>query len=278
MTEPIPKLEPLVNDLKNLSLGDFLKSNDYKRYIVKVGLEESWRNAFNHVKQNRGYFAVDLDHDYFDSIDAMVLILNHLFTKSRVNFYHYVHDILLTYTEWKKEDLKVKNIVNDLELLSPPREIIDKIEYLSNIYSKPVPKTEIPEHIWNADKLDVVIKKMDSSIQNHEYNLTVTYAYSCLEGLFKAYIKELIPEKLETDKLNQLAKTVRDDIINRFENEKQSYPAQMINLIPTITNAISNARNSFSDSHFDGESEKWLAEFAKDCVNSIGRLILKLIK
>ncbi len=37
-------------------------------------------------------------------------------------------------------------------------------------------------------------------------------------------------------------------------------------------------KSYFSDSHFDGESDKWLAEFARDCVNSIGRLILKFIK
>lgn len=57
-----------------------------------------------------------------------------------------------------------------------------------------------------------------------------------------------------------------------------NYPEQVLNLITTMTNAISKARNSFSDSHFDGESDKWLGEFARDCVNSIGRLIIKFIK
>ena len=278
MEDSLPKIEPLISDLKSLKMGDFLKSIDYKRYLVKVGLEESWRNAFNYVKQNRGYFAVDLDHDYFDSLDAMVVILNHLFTNDRENFFLFICDLLLTYTEWSKQDLNTKNIITDLQLLTPPQKIIDKIEHLSNFYSKPVPKSSVPENIWNADKLDSILKKMDSSIQNHEYNSTVTYAYSCLEGLFKTYIKELHLKKTDTDKLNQLAKLVRDDIIERLKNKKLGFPEQMINLITTITNAISNARNSFSDSHFDGESDKWLAEFARDCVNSIGRLILKFIK
>lgn len=52
----------------------------------------------------------------------------------------------------------------------------------------------------------------------------------------------------------------------------------MINLISTIASAVSNARNQFSASHFDKESDKWLAEFARDCVNSNGRLIIKFVK
>lgn len=278
MAEPLPKIEPLVSDLKSLKMGDFLKSNDFKRYCIKVGLEDSWRNAFNHAKDSRGYFSLDLDHDYFDSLDAMVLLLNHLFTNSQANFYHFVSDLLLTYTDWSKEDLKTKNIIADLSLLHTPIEIIDKIEQLGNYYSRPVPKLEIPDNIWNADKLDSVLKKMDLSINRKEYNITVTYAYSCLEGLYKSFIHEKIPACKDVDKLNQLSTLVRDYLKELLKRENILYPEQMINLIPIITNAISNARNSFSDSHFDGESEKWLAEFARDCVNSIGRLIIKFIK
>ena len=36
---------------------------------------------------------------------------------------------------------------------------------------------------------------MDSSIKRKEYNMTVTYAYYCLEGLYKAFISEKVPEK-----------------------------------------------------------------------------------
>ena len=278
MADSLPKIEPLISDLKSLKMGDFLKSIDYKRYLVQVGLEESWRNAFNYVKQNRGYFAVDLDHDYFDSLDAMVVILNHLFTNDRENFFLFICDLLLTYTEWSKQDLNTKNIITDLQLLTPPQNIIDKIEHLSNFYSKPVPKSSIPENIWNADKLDSFLRKMDVSINNKEYNLTVTYAYSCLEGLFKSFVYEKIPDKKNIDKLNQLSVLVRDYLISDLNKQEIIFPDKMLTLITTITNAISSTRNSFSDSHFDGESDKWLAEFARDCVNSIGRLILKFIK
>ena len=278
MTEPIPILEPLVSDLKNLRIGDFLKSNAYKRHLIKIGFEVSWRNAYNKVKANRRFLAVGFDHNYGDSIDTMVFVLNKLYTESRDSFYIYFYGLLSIYTEWSKEDLKIANIIEDLELLNPPQEVIAKIEQLSNYYSKPVSRPDIPDNIWNANKLDTVIKKMDISIQDHDYNLTLTYAYSSLEGLFKAYVNEHCPEQIENDKLNQLAKFVREDITSRLESQEAHYPEQVLNLITTMTNAISSARNSFSDSHFDGESDKWLAEFARDCVNSIGRLIIKFIK
>lgn len=278
MTEPIPLLEPLVSDLKNLHIGDFLQSNDYKRYLIKVKFEVSWRNALDKVKANRRIIVAGFDHDYFDSIDTMVFVLNYLYTNSRDNFYHYIHDFLMAYSEWNKEDLKVENIIEDLELLEPPQEVIAKIELLGNFHSKPVSRPHIPDNICNASKLDTVIKKMDASIQDHDYNLTLTYAYSSLEGLFKAYANEHFPEQIETDKLNSLAKLVRENIASRLESKEANYPEQVLNLITTMTNAISKARNSFSDSHFDGESDKWLAEFARDCVNSIGRLIIKFIK
>lgn len=277
MTEPIPTLEPLVSDLKNLRIGDFLQSNDYKRFLIKIEFDISWRDTFHYVKANRGYFAIDLDHNYFDSIDTMVFVLNKLYTDSRDNFYIYIYGLLFTYTDWSKEDLQVSNILKDLELLNPPQEVIDGIEQLSNYHSKPVKRPDIPDNIWNASKLDYVIKKMDVSIHDNNYNLTLTYAYSSLEGLFKAYTNEHCPQKTDIDKVNQLAKLVRDDIATKLKNKGANYPEQVLNLLPTITNAISNARNGFSDSHFDGESDKWLAEFARDCVNSIGRLIIKFI-
>jgi len=56
-----------------------------------------------------------------------------------------------------------------------------------------------------------------------------------------------------------------------------SNPEQILTLTATITNAVGNARNGYSVSHFDGKAEKWLAEFARDCANSVARMILPFI-
>ena len=119
---------------------------------------------------------------------------------------------------------------------------------------------------------------MDKTIKDKEYNLTLTYAYSCLEGIFKAYIYNNISQNSQESDLSKLSKEVKKHLIEHFKTNEIEYPEQIINLIGTITNAVSNARNSFSESHFDNNSDEWLAEFVKDCVNSIGRLILKFTK
>lgn len=119
---------------------------------------------------------------------------------------------------------------------------------------------------------------MEKTILNGEYNLTLTYAYSCLEGLFKAYIHSNISKISQESDWAKLSKLVKKNLVEYFNESEIQYPEKVIDLIGTITNAVSNARNSFSESHFDNDSDKWLAEFVKDCVNSIGRLILKFIK
>lgn len=277
MTEPLSKIEPLIEDIKALQIGDYLKSTEFKRYLVQENFDESWRNAYNQAKDERRYITSFLDHDYFDSISALVIILNFLFINNKQHFYHFVHDLLWGYIQWSKQDINIQIIVKDLELLKPPKEIIEKILLIDQYYSSSVPQTIVPFSILNAEKLDSLLKEMDSTIRNQQYNLTLTYAYSCLEGLFKTYVIEKIPTEVNVDQLNQLSHIVRDHIKKSFDDQNIKYPEPMLTLITTITFAISNARNSFSDAHFDANSEKWLAEFARDCVNTIGRLILKFI-
>lgn len=73
-----------------------------------------------------------------------------------------------------------------------------------------------------------------------------------------------------------LCRIVKDDLLAKLQ-AKGSFPEQIVNAIPTLTNAVANSRNGFSESHFAGDAQKWLATFARDMVNSIGRLLLHFI-
>lgn len=277
--EPIPKLEPIIASLKNLEMGYYLTSMDFKRFAIKNNFEEAWNNAFKYAQDERRFLAIGIiDHNYFDSLDALTALLNKLYEDKNRSFFYFIELILFGYTEWSKKDLSVKNILEDLELLSAPVQTINNITQLGNYYSVAVPKVAVPDVVWNSEKLDSFFKKMDESIKQENYNSTLTYAYSCLEGLYKSFINEKIPNKLEsTDKLNQLAGIVRDYLKELLISDSANYPEQMLQLIPTITNAVSNARNKYSESHFDKDADKSLAEFSRDCVNAIGRLIIKFI-
>ncbi|CAM1343201.1 HEPN domain-containing protein [Tenacibaculum amylolyticum] len=278
MNEPIPKLEPLSDNLKDLDIGEFLKSREFKRYCIKAGLDGYWRDLYNHVKNNRTYLSLGMDHEKYDSIDALNLLLNNLYQDYNNQFYNFIKDFLYAFSNWTNETLNLRKIVEDLELLNCPKEILEVVSNLDNFNTNAVPKSDIPDIVDNARKLEESLEKMDGSIRNNEFNLTLTYAYSCLEGIFKAYVEnKQLPESSETE-LSKLSKAVKTNLKQHFEENGKKYPEQMLNLISTITNAVSNARNNFSESHFDKNSDKWLAEFARDCVNSIGRLILKFVE
>lgn len=275
----LPKLEPLINSIKDFYIGEYLKSREFKRYLIQAGIDEFWRDEYENVKRNRTYVSFGMDHEKFDSIDTFTNVCNILYTENFENFFFFINDFLFTFQSWKKESLDLENVIEDLELLSAPKEILSKLNsQLNNYNSKPVENSTIEKHILNSKKLEKSILKMEESIKKKEYNLTLTYAYSCLEGIFKAYIYNNIDKNNKEIDLSKLSKKVKTHLIENFRENEIDYPEQILNLLGTITNAISNARNSFSESHFDNSSDEWLAEFAKDCVNSIGRLILKFIK
>jgi len=271
------RLEPLINDLETIKIGDYLKSNEFKRLLIKIGFEKTWQSTIKYVESHRTIFAPFIDYKYEDSIKAMTLELDRLYSRKNSKFYDFIYSLLENYIEWANNPIDLKNIIEDLDLLNPPALFLEKIIAINSSNSQSVPKSVIPEHVWNSKKLEDVLTKMDNSINQKDYNLTLTYAYSCLEGMYKAFLNKNIPSELTTDKINKLSVKVRDYIKEDFKNKDLEYPEQMITLITTITNAISNARNSYSDSHFDEQSEKCLAIFARDCVNSVGRLILNFM-
>ena len=136
-----------------------------------------------------------MDTVSYDSINAFVILLNELYEKEKNNFFNFNLDFLNLYCEWNNEETDLSEIIEDLTILSAPNEILQKIKSLNINGISAVPKTLIAKDIWNAEKLELSINKMDDSIKNGEYNLTLTYAYSCLEGIFKAFIEKKYSRK-----------------------------------------------------------------------------------
>lgn len=139
-----------------------------------------------------------------------------------------------------------------------------------------VPTTVVPVDLWNSEKLNNSLRDIDHAIDAQQYNRATTLAYTCLEGLYKTYVREHVPAKSDLADLIQLCKVVKDDITEKLQ-ACGPFPEQIVNAIPTLTNAVANSRNGFSESHFADDSQKWLALFARDLTNSIGRLLLHFI-
>lgn len=152
----------------------------------------------------------------------------------------------------------------------------DEVEAIRSIVfggGKAVPTTIVPHDLWNSEKLNNSLRDIDHAIDAQQFNRATTLAYTCLEGLYKAYVRRHLPDKTSLTDLIQLCKAVKEDITDKLKAQGP-FPEQIVNAIPTLTNAVANSRNGFSESHFAEDSQRWLAIFARDMTNSIGRLLL----
>jgi hypothetical protein len=138
------------------------------------------------------------------------------------------------------------------------------------------PTTVIPQSLWSSEKLNLSLKDIDYAIDNKEFNRAVTLSYTCLEGLYKTYIQKYVSHQANVNELIPLSKIVKEHIAGQLKAQ-ESFPEQIVNSIVTITNAVANSRNGFSESHFNDDASKWLAIFARDLTNSIGRLLLHFL-
>lgn len=139
-----------------------------------------------------------------------------------------------------------------------------------------VPVTVVPVDLWNSEKLNKSLKDIDGAIDAQHYNRATTLSYTCLEGLYKTYVRKHVPDQAGLTDLMPLCKVVKDDISRKLQAQGP-FPVEIVNAMPTLTNAIANSRNGFSESHFGDDSQRWLALFARDLTNSIGRLMLNFM-
>jgi hypothetical protein len=139
------------------------------------------------------------------------------------------------------------------------------------------PQAAIPQEIWNADRLIEYLEGMDNAITEENYEYTLTLAYTCLEGFYKSFIQEKIPTQIALTELNPMSVQIRNFIKGQLDANGIAYPDQVLTLISTVTNAVCNARNNFSDSHSGNRAEKWLAVYLRDNVNSIVKMLLNFI-
>jgi hypothetical protein len=189
---------------------------------------------------------------------------------TRRNFYW---DIIDSLTEDQKYDL-FRLFIESLE--PHAREEINELKEFLFGGGSPVPRANIPIDFSSSEKLSRSLTEIDKAIEAGQHSRAVTLTYSCLEGIYKVYLKKNIPGSVLPKDLLAMAKLVKNDILSKVRDGSQA-PEQIINSIPTITNAIASSRNGFSESHFDQDAKNWLSVYARDLTNSIGRLLLHFV-
>jgi hypothetical protein len=178
----------------------------------------------------------------------------------------YFKDLLLVIEESKRAAF-VKSILEEVQIYKPKscNEIRKMIG--SGVLA---PFATIPTEAWNADRLNEFLKEMDEALQEENYGRTVTLAYTCLEGFFKTFVRENIPEKQNLKEIIELAREVKDYL----KASNKQYPDDVLNLVTQTAHALNKTRDRFSESHFGDETDRWLATYMRDVVNTQIRLLL----
>lgn len=208
-----------------------------------------------------------------DTLSYQQLIKQRNDEKKSTSRKDYYQDLIFELDEQSR--MKLFRLFIEITKDHSPEKVKKLEEYLDDMPTGPI--AAIPKNVWNSDRLTKYLEEMDKSINDKKFNYTLTLAYTCLEGFYKSFIRRCIPDKADIKDLNPMAKIVREYVKTYHSEKKIEYPEQILNLITTITNAISNSRNSFSESHFNEVAQEWLAEFVRDCVNTIVRLLLKFV-
>lgn len=128
----IPTIEPLINDLNDLHIGYYLKTNQFKKFCVRNGIENIWSEAFTLAKDARTYFSLDLDHEPFDCQDALILLLNYYFNNNRVSFHEIVSRIVTDFVHWSSDKIDLTPIIEDFELLKFPDNFIRELQSIKD--------------------------------------------------------------------------------------------------------------------------------------------------
>lgn len=187
----------------------------------------------------------------------------------------YFFDLLMEQSETDRL-LISKSILDEIEGFEPEK--TKKVrDILVENHDIKGPTAIIPQDLWNSDRLIEYLERIDNVILEGNYEYALTLAYTCLEGFYKSFLKAKMLNAGKVDELPKMSVIIRDYIKTQLEINNIAYPINTVLLISTVTNAICNARNDFSDSHSGNKAEKWLAVYLRDNVNSIVKLILNFI-
>ncbi len=178
----------------------------------------------------------------------------------------YFRDLFLALPESARFKL-LSNILNTVEA-SHPGTCAEIRAMMSG--GSLAPSATVPDHAWNADRLNEYLKDMDGAIAAGEYERTVTMAYTCLEGFLGAFIRAKSQRASYPNEIVTLSK----DVCNLLKNINKEYPDEVLHLIKHTAHAVDRARNRFSEAHFGGEAGLWLATYMRDLVNTQIRLLL----
>jgi len=130
--------------------------------------------------------------------------------------------------------------------------------------------TAVLQEIWDSERLTNYLEQIDNSITEGNFERAVSLGYTCLEGFYREFIRQNIPDQVAVTEIIRMGRLIKDHLRSTIE----SYPDEALTMINHITHTVDRCRNGFSESHYGEETQSWLATYIRDLVNSLIRMLL----
>lgn len=205
----------------------------------------------------------EIKEDFPNYTEFLKIRENQQVSTSRRDYYK---DIFLGLSNPERRALML-NILDDLESLGHPV-CADIRGLISGVTG--APSVSIPAEAWNADRLQMFLREMDTALDQNNPARALTLAYTCLEGFFKVFVQKNIPAAVGENEITALGKLVKDYL----KDKNGEYPSEVFNVLGQTAHAINRVRDAFSESHFGKEADMWVAVYIRDLVNTHIRLLL----
>jgi hypothetical protein len=135
-----PKLKPLFEDLSKTSLGKYLVTTEYNRFLIKHGFENHWEYAHKERKNNTYVISiVPWDTKPYEYKDSFFLLIDKLYNeknkKSELEFL--LLNTLIAFFKYVDEPIKnISEIYEDLELLGLSQKSLDIMKLNLTIFEQ----------------------------------------------------------------------------------------------------------------------------------------------
>lgn len=166
------KIQPLVEDLGNILPGVFLKTTEFKRWLVERGLDEVWAQFLQYIKSNRSFFATGYDYESADAEDALGYLVNIIYEQKRANLPPFLQDILSFYADEKSEYIDATNIKKDLFAAGYTKEEVIVLDGIS--IPKPV-EDKIDEELTQEQKVRSLEQAYQAQKEENSYTAIDAY-------------------------------------------------------------------------------------------------------
>lgn len=147
------KIQPLIQDIENLKLKEFLKSSAFNRFMIKEGLDNLWAQAFEQANRENRVIAIGMDTKGYLCKNALNIFISFLYQTDVNDFFYFITKLMLAFKDNTNDSFDLTDVILDLELLSPPQEIIDTLLEIGQEFDKDKNQSSKMENKINKTKI-----------------------------------------------------------------------------------------------------------------------------